>query len=175
MFRDTLGVDFPANMADLFKAVEVRHDLVNRNGRKEGGTEHVLSADDIGKLIKAANAFVDWIESQQHKLRQWMKAEKKLLAIVAGIIVARHLDTADDLFGGPQGGPRTDSMVAAAVQWAERIMRKIVRFWSGSLAVVRCTAWARHRISHALLSSPWVPHHLYRGAEIEGPKFEMLR
>jgi hypothetical protein len=32
----------------------------------------------------------------------------------------------------------------------------------------------RHRISHALLSSPWVAHHLYRGAEIEGPKFEKL-
>jgi hypothetical protein len=44
---------------------------------------------------------------------------------VAGILVARHLDTADDLFGGPQGSPRTDKMVAAAVQWAERIMKKI--------------------------------------------------
>ena len=45
--------------------------------------------------------------------------------IIAGILVARHLKTADDLFGGPQGSPRTEAMVAAAVQWAERIMRKI--------------------------------------------------
>ncbi len=37
------------------------------------------------------------------------------VAIVAGIIVARHLDTPDDLFGGPQGSPRTDKMVAAAI------------------------------------------------------------
>jgi hypothetical protein len=50
---------------------------------------------------------------------------KHVLAIVAGILVARHLNTADDLFGGPQGSPRTDKMIAAAVQWAERIMRKI--------------------------------------------------
>jgi len=28
-----------------------------------------------------------------------------VLAIVVGIIVARHLVTADDLFGGPQGKP----------------------------------------------------------------------
>jgi hypothetical protein len=37
----------------------------------------------------------------------------------------------------------------------------------------RCTVYRRggHRISHALLSSPSVQHHLYRGAEIEGPKF----
>jgi len=53
------------------------------------------------------------------------EGRKRVLAIVAGIIVARHLDTADDLFGGPQGSPRTDKMVAAALQWAERIMRKI--------------------------------------------------
>jgi hypothetical protein len=53
------------------------------------------------------------------------EGRKRVLAIVAGILVARHLKTADDLFGGPQGSPRTDAMIAAAVQWAERIMRKI--------------------------------------------------
>ena len=53
------------------------------------------------------------------------EGRKRVLAIIAGIIVARHLDSADDLFGGPQGSPRTDKMVAAAIQWAERIMRKI--------------------------------------------------
>jgi hypothetical protein len=53
------------------------------------------------------------------------EGRKRVLAIVAGIIVARHLDTADDLFGGPQGSPRTDKMIAAAVQWAERIMQRV--------------------------------------------------
>ena len=53
------------------------------------------------------------------------ESRKRVLGIIAGIIVARHLETADDLFGGPQGSPRTDKMVAAAIQWAERIMRKI--------------------------------------------------
>jgi hypothetical protein len=33
----------------------------------------------------------------------------------------------------------------------------------------------RPRLSLRPLSSPSVPHHLYRGAEIEGPKFERLR
>jgi len=51
------------------------------------------------------------------------------VAIIAGIMVARHLDTADDLFGGPQGSPRTDKMVAAAIQWAERILQKIDSGW----------------------------------------------
>ena len=53
------------------------------------------------------------------------EGRKRVLAIVAGILVARHLNTADDLFGGPQGSPRTDAMVAAAVQWANRIMRQV--------------------------------------------------
>ena len=56
---------------------------------------------------------------------QMDEGRKRVLAIVAGILVARHLNTADDLFGGPQGSPRTDAMIAAAVQWADRIMRKI--------------------------------------------------
>ncbi len=45
-------------------------------------------------------------------------------AIVAGILVARHLKTNDDLFDS-RSSPRNESLVAAAVQWAERIMRRI--------------------------------------------------
>jgi hypothetical protein len=52
------------------------------------------------------------------------------MAIVAGILMARHLKFADDLFNS-KPSPRTESMVAAAVQWAERIMRKIDNVFSG--------------------------------------------
>jgi hypothetical protein len=45
-----------------------------------------------------------------------------VLAIVAGILVARHLKTTQDPFDS-RPSPRTESLVAAAVQWAERIMR----------------------------------------------------
>jgi hypothetical protein len=53
------------------------------------------------------------------------EGRKRVVAIIAGIIVARNLERADDLFGGPGGSPRTDAMIAAAIQWAERILRKI--------------------------------------------------
>ena len=36
-----------------------------------------------------------------------------------------HMERADDLFGGPQGSPRTDKLIAASIQWAEKIMEKI--------------------------------------------------
>jgi hypothetical protein len=53
------------------------------------------------------------------------EGRKRVFGIIAGILVARHLKTADDLFGTPSGSPRTEAMVAAAVQWADRIMRKV--------------------------------------------------
>jgi hypothetical protein len=43
------------------------------------------------------------------------EGRKRVIGIIAGIIMARNLDRADDLFGGPQGSPRTDRMVAAAI------------------------------------------------------------
>jgi hypothetical protein len=52
------------------------------------------------------------------------EGRKRVLGIMASILVSRHLKTADDLFD-TKPSPRTESMVAAAVQWAERIMRKI--------------------------------------------------
>ena len=51
------------------------------------------------------------------------EGRKRVLAIVAGILVARHLKTTDDLFDC-RPSPRTESLIASgnAVQWAERIM-----------------------------------------------------
>jgi hypothetical protein len=47
-----------------------------------------------------------------------------MLGIRAAILASLHLQTADDLFG-PQGGPRSDKLIAASVQRAEKIMQKI--------------------------------------------------
>lgn len=60
------------------------------------------------------------------------EGRERVLAIVAGILVAPHPKTAEDLFGGPQGSPRNDAMKAAAVQWAETIMTKIENVYGSS-------------------------------------------
>jgi hypothetical protein len=52
------------------------------------------------------------------------EGRKRVLAIVAGILVASHLKTTEDLFDN-RASPKTEAMIAAAVQWADRIMRKI--------------------------------------------------
>jgi hypothetical protein len=54
------------------------------------------------------------------------EGRKRVIGIMAAILVTKHFKTPEDLFGAPQGGsPRSDAMIAAAVQWAERIMARI--------------------------------------------------
>ena len=52
------------------------------------------------------------------------EGRKRVLGIMTSILVARPLKTTDDLHDS-QPSPRTESLVASAVQWAERIMRRI--------------------------------------------------
>jgi broad specificity phosphatase PhoE len=60
------------------------------------------------------------------------EGRKQVLGIMSAILASLHMQTADDLFGGPQGSPRTDKLIAASVQWAEAIMRKIDGVYSSS-------------------------------------------
>jgi hypothetical protein len=53
------------------------------------------------------------------------EGRKRVIRIMAAILTSLHMQTADDLFGGPQGNPRTDKLIAASIQLAEIIMAKI--------------------------------------------------
>jgi hypothetical protein len=53
------------------------------------------------------------------------EGRKRVLGIMAAILASLHMQTANDLFGGPQGSPRTDKLIAASIQWAQQILRKI--------------------------------------------------
>ena len=53
------------------------------------------------------------------------EGRKRVVGIMAAILASLHMQTADDLFGGPQGSPRSDKLIAASIQWAEKIMEKI--------------------------------------------------
>jgi 2-phospho-L-lactate transferase/gluconeogenesis factor (CofD/UPF0052 family) len=63
--------------------------------------------------------------NDQPILFEQVRSEQRRYVVQQSWQESRHLDTADDLFGGLQGSPRTDKMVAAAIQWAELIVRKI--------------------------------------------------
>jgi hypothetical protein len=60
------------------------------------------------------------------------EGRKRVIGLMAAILSSLHMQTADDLFGGPQGSPRSDKLIAASIQWAEKIMEKIDGVYSGS-------------------------------------------
>jgi hypothetical protein len=75
---------------------------------------------------KAEEQFPLWTNKRRmYRMPPLMdEGRKRVLGIIAGILVTRHLKTTEDLFDS-RSSPRTEAMVAAAVQWAERIMRKV--------------------------------------------------
>jgi len=53
------------------------------------------------------------------------EGRKRVIGVMAAILTSLHMETAGDLFGGPQGSPRSEKLIAASIQWAEKIMEKI--------------------------------------------------
>ena len=63
-------------------------------------------------------------ELEQVNAQDMEEGRKRVLATVAGILVARHLKTPEDL-GDTRPSPRMEYLISSAVQWAYRIMNKI--------------------------------------------------
>ena len=42
------------------------------------------------------------------------KGRKRVIGLMAAILASLHMHTADDLFGCPQGSPRTDKLIDRA-------------------------------------------------------------
>jgi hypothetical protein len=53
------------------------------------------------------------------------EGRKRVIGIMAAILASLHMRTASDLFGRPEGSPHTDGLIAASVQWAVQIMKKV--------------------------------------------------
>lgn len=64
MYRTVLGVEFPADMDSIFRAVIVRHDLVHRNGKTKDGVLHRLKQTDLTALFSSVEKFVSTIDEQ---------------------------------------------------------------------------------------------------------------
>lgn len=66
------------------------------------------------------------IQGEDGKLSRMDEGRKRVIGIMA-IMASLLMRTADDLFGGPEGSPRTDKLIAESVQWAGLIMEKVDR------------------------------------------------
>jgi hypothetical protein len=102
--------------------------LKSVNATTESARSSVRSAvwHDATSYISGTDYHFAYGEHKTKVLRCRMdEGRKRVIGIMAAILTSLHMQTADDLFGGPQGSPRTDTLIAASVQWAEAIMRKI--------------------------------------------------
>lgn len=64
MYKSTLGVVFPENIDSIFKAIEIRHDLVHRNGKNIDGESITVTSDNLSELLDDAVSFVSHINDQ---------------------------------------------------------------------------------------------------------------
>lgn len=67
IYKDTLGIDL-GNIAEPHKAVQVRHNLVHRNGKNKEGQHFVVTKEIISDLIDKIENFIFIIDEQiKHK------------------------------------------------------------------------------------------------------------
>lgn len=62
MYHDTLDINFPPKLGDLFSAVRIRHDLIHRGGKTQDGKEHLLNVELIKSLIESVDSFISFLE-----------------------------------------------------------------------------------------------------------------
>jgi len=72
-----------------------------------------------------------WLCNRKLMVGEMEEGRKRVLGIMASILVSRHLKTTEDLHDS-RPSPRTEALVGSAVQWAERIMRRIDGQFGGS-------------------------------------------
>ena len=63
MYRDTLGVSFPEDLGDIFRAIKMRHALVHRNGNHEG-QDVLITKANVQDLAEKVDTFIISIAEQ---------------------------------------------------------------------------------------------------------------
>lgn len=64
IYYDTLGITFPKDIGEIFRAIIKRHDIVHRNGKSKSGEEILIQKQDVEQLIAAVESFTQDIDGQ---------------------------------------------------------------------------------------------------------------
>ena len=70
MYRDSLGIKFPAETGAVFRAVLKWHDIVHRNGKTKDDAEVLVSSEDVARLIQTVEELVQDIDVQLADVRE---------------------------------------------------------------------------------------------------------
>ncbi len=63
MYSDTFGINFPKN-EEIYKAIQIRHDIVHRNGENKKGEIIPITKDDVSRIIESVLNFVEGIDQK---------------------------------------------------------------------------------------------------------------
>lgn len=63
LYKDVLNIDC-GNIQDLCKAIQVRHDIVHRNGVDKSGNVHIITKEMVATLSKRVTDFIYNIDNQ---------------------------------------------------------------------------------------------------------------
>ena len=67
LFKESLSIDFSKKTIDLNKMINIRHDIVHRNGEDFKGNKHNINLQEITKLIEKINEIVNYINEEYNK------------------------------------------------------------------------------------------------------------
>jgi len=67
MYRDTFDIQFPV-FNEVMKSVNIRHDLVHRNGKTKDGNFHIVDKNLIDEVVNNCIKFVDLLEEELNQL-----------------------------------------------------------------------------------------------------------
>ena len=68
MYEQTLDIKFPSGLTTILGAVQLRHDIIHRNGLRKDATEVILSKSALDDLLDAVEAFVGSIDRDVREL-----------------------------------------------------------------------------------------------------------
>jgi hypothetical protein len=74
MYSAVLGITFPPSMIEILKAVQVRHDIVHRNGLTKDGTLIILPRADVENLLIHVEQFVSEVDREVRELAHRLAA-----------------------------------------------------------------------------------------------------
>ena len=64
MYGAVLGVEFPADLSDIYSAIVDRHDLVHRNGKNKDGNSLNIGGSEVSELLIKVRKLVEEINLQ---------------------------------------------------------------------------------------------------------------
>ena len=77
MYHAVLGITFPPGLRDILEAVQVRHDIIHRNGVTKEGEQITLARNDVESLLSRVQDLVGQVDNKIRDVIEKLTADSK--------------------------------------------------------------------------------------------------